>query len=65
MPSQPQFDTMPLQYVFGSARVMTLRPLFIPSLTALLAGCQPAGGDRFQGYAEGEPVLVPPSKAGS
>ncbi len=36
------------------ARILFLAPL----LAGLLAGCQPAATDHFQGYIEGEPVLV-------
>jgi HlyD family secretion protein len=38
---------------------MTPRILLLaPWLVASLAGCQPAVEDRFQGYVEGEPILV-------
>jgi HlyD family secretion protein len=38
---------------------MNLRILLLaPLLLASLAGCQPAEEDRFQGYVEGEPILV-------
>jgi HlyD family secretion protein len=33
-------------------------------LIALLAGCQPAEEERFQGYVEGEPVLVAAQQSG-
>lgn len=33
-------------------------------LAALLSGCQPAGETRFQGYVEGEPVLVSAQQSG-
>jgi HlyD family secretion protein len=35
-------------------RILLLAPLLVASL----AGCQPAVEDRFQGYVEGEPILV-------
>lgn len=40
---------------------------FIPgafALVALLAGCQPAGEEKFQGYVEGEPVMVAAQQSG-
>lgn len=40
--------------------VAPLRLLFV----ALLAGCQAADEDRFQGYVEGEPVLVAAQQSG-
>jgi HlyD family secretion protein len=44
---------------------MALRIHFVtPLLTALLSGCQPAEEERFQGYVEGEPVLVAAQQSG-
>lgn len=44
---------------------MTLRARSVAFLlAALLAGCQPAGEARFQGYVEGEPVLVAAQQGG-
>ncbi len=55
---------MPLHFIFGSARAMKHRPLFTLSLMALLVGCQPVEENRFQGYVEGEPVLVAAQQSG-
>jgi HlyD family secretion protein len=43
---------------------MSLRLLFAAVVSAAFAGCQPAGETRFQGYVEGEPVLVAAQQGG-
>ena len=49
----------PLHFIFESACSMNLRTTpFTLLLIAILSGCQSAEEQRFQGYVEGEPVLV-------
>jgi HlyD family secretion protein len=44
---------------------MNLRiPLITPLLIALLSGCQSAEEEKFQGYVEGEPILVAAQQSG-
>ena len=43
--------------------ILRIYPLMF-SLVAMLAGCQSAEEARFQGYVEGEPVLVAAQQSG-